>query len=162
MNTALTEAAGAPPKTAAKSGVAPHKIVIGAIAALVLVAGTIIGIRHWQFYVAHEETDDAQVEGDISPVLPRVSGYVERVLVVDNQHVDAGQALIEVDPKELDVRVAEAGAALQNSVANEATAQAALEGARASADTAKANVETALVRQRKAASDLVRDTSLFK
>jgi membrane fusion protein, multidrug efflux system len=162
MNTALTEAAGAPPKAAAKSGVAPHKIVIGAIAALILVAGAIIGIRHWQFYITHEETDDAQVEGDISPVLPRVSGYVERVLVIDNQHVDAGQPLIEVDPKELDLKVAEAGAALQNSVANEATAQAALEGARASAETAKANVETALVRQRKAASDLARDTSLFK
>jgi membrane fusion protein (multidrug efflux system) len=37
--------------------------------------------------MAHEETDDAQVEGDISPVLPRVSGYVTQVLVVDNQRV---------------------------------------------------------------------------
>jgi membrane fusion protein (multidrug efflux system) len=67
-----------------------------------------------------------------------------------------------VDPKELDLKVAEADAALQNAVANQATAQAALAGARASAQTAKANIETALVRQRKAASDLERDASLFK
>jgi len=94
-------------------------------------------------------------------VLPRVSGYVDRVLVVENQRVAAGQALIEVDPKELDLKVAEADAALQNAKADQATAQAALAGARASAQTAKANVETALVRQRKAASDLARDTNLF-
>jgi membrane fusion protein (multidrug efflux system) len=162
MNTALTEAAGAPTKPAAKSRVAPHKIAIGAVAALVVIAGALLGIRHWQYFVSHEETDDAQVEGDISPVLPRVSGYVERVLVSDNQRVDAGQALIEVEPKELDLRVAQADAALQNAVANQATAQAALAGARASAETAKANIETALVRQRKAASDLERDTNLFK
>jgi len=71
--------------------------------------------------------------GTSGPVLPRVSGYVERVLVSDNQHVDAGHALLEVDPKELDLKVAEADAALQNAVANQATAQAALAGARASA-----------------------------
>jgi membrane fusion protein (multidrug efflux system) len=162
MNTALTQAADTPAKVAAKSGVAPHKIAIGAVAALVLVAGALLGIRHWQFYSTHEETDDAQVEGDISPVLPRVSGYVEQVLVSDNQRVDAGKVLLEVDPKEPDLKVAEADAALQNAVANQATAQAALAGARASAQTAKANIETALVRQRKAASDLERDTNLFK
>ncbi len=163
MNKALAQPADAPAVPApANSGVAPHKIAIIAAVALVLIAGAVLGFRHWQFYSSHEETDDAQVEGDISPVLPRVSGFVDKVLVVDNQHVDAGQALIEVDPKELDLRVAEADAALQNALADHATAEAALAGARASAETAKANIETALVRQRKAASDLERDSSLFK
>ena len=119
-------------------------------------------MRHWQFSAAHEETDDAQVEGHISPVLPRVSGYVARVLVADNQRVDAGQALIEVDPRELDLRVAAAEAALQNALAEQGDRRGALASARASAATAAANVETALVRQRKAASDLARDTSLSK
>jgi membrane fusion protein (multidrug efflux system) len=163
MNKALSEAADAPSNVAApKSGIAPIKLIVGAVAAAALIAGSVFGFRHWQFFTTHEETDDAQVEGDISPVLPRVSGYVNRVLVSDNQHVDAGQALIEVDPKEFDLKVAEADAALENARADQVTAEAALAGARASAQTAKANIETALVHQRKAASDLERDTSLFK
>jgi membrane fusion protein, multidrug efflux system len=163
MNKVPAEAAAAPVVAApAPSRISPQKVALIAVVAIVLVAGTLLGIRHWRFYSSHEETDDAQVEGDISPVLPRVSGYVDKVLVVENQHVDAGQALIEVDPKELDLKVAESDAALQNAVADQATAEAALAGARASAGTAKANIETALVRQRKAASDLERDSSLFK
>jgi membrane fusion protein (multidrug efflux system) len=163
MNKALAEAAEAPAVPASSnSRMSAQKIAIIAVAALVVIAGTALAVRHWRFYSSHEETDDAQVEGDIGPVLPRISGYVERVLVNENQHVDAGQALIEVDPKELDLKVAEADAALQNAIAGQATAEAALAGARGSAETAKANIETALVRQRKAASDLERDTNLFK
>ena len=141
-------------------GLAPTGVVVVTVAALVLVAGIVLGVRHWRYYAAHEETDDAQVEGHISPVLPRVSGYVARVRVTDNQHVDAGQALIEIDPRELDLRVAQSEAALQNTLAEQRTAEASLSGARASAATAAANVETALVRQRKAASDLARDAKL--
>lgn len=163
MHKALSEVTDAPAGSdAAKSKFGLHKIAIIAAAAIALVVGAIVGIRHWHYYKAHEETDDAQVEGDISPVLPRISGYVERVLVKDNQHVYAGQALIEVDPKELDLKVAQADAALLNARAGQATAEAALAEARASALTAKANVETALVHQRKAASDLERDSNLVK
>jgi membrane fusion protein (multidrug efflux system) len=163
MTKALSEASHAhaeKPRIAQK--VAPNRIIIGMIAVLTLVAGLVIGVRRWHFYLAHEETDDAQIEGDISPVLPRVSGYVARVLVKDNQHVDAGQILVEIDPRELDVKVAQSQAALRNALAEQGTAEASLAGARASAATAAANVETALVRQRKAASDLERDTRLFK
>ena len=133
-----------------------------AVAGAALAAGAVIGLRHWTYFRAHEETDDAQVSGHISPVLPRVPGYVAKVLVRDNQHVDAGQALLEVDPSELDLKVAEASAEVQNAAADQSTARAALASARASSGTAAANVETALVRQRKAESDLARDSSLFK
>jgi membrane fusion protein, multidrug efflux system len=162
MNKALSQEADVPDETAAtKSGTNMTRVVIIAVAALALAAGTVVGIKHWRYYTAHEETDDAEVEGHISPVLPRVSGFVTRVLVSDNQRVDAGQTLIEVDPKELDLKVAEADAAVQNAAADQATAQAALSGARAAALTAAANVQTALVRQRKTAADLVRDSNLF-
>jgi membrane fusion protein (multidrug efflux system) len=162
MNKALSEATPAPVETTRPgSKLAPSRLVVATIAALVLVAGIALGVRHWRFYVAHQETDDAQVEGHISPVLPRVPGYVARVLVGDNQHVDAGQVLIEVDPRELDLKVAQSEAALQNALAEQRTAEASLAGARASAATAAANVETALVRQRKAASDLERDKRLL-
>jgi membrane fusion protein (multidrug efflux system) len=161
MNKAISEASEAPTSNAAsRSGLSPQKWIVGGVAALVLVVGSVIGVRHWRYYVSHEETDDAQVEGHVSPVLPRVSGYVSRVFVSDNEHVSAGQPLVEIDPKELDVRVASAEAALQNAVAEQATAEAALASSKAQAETAEANVETALVRQRKAASDLERDSNL--
>jgi membrane fusion protein, multidrug efflux system len=163
MNKALSETTAVPTGTAeTKSRITPTKLIVGAVAALALVVGIVVGIRHWTYYTAHEETDDAEVEGHISPVLPRVSGYVTQVLVSDNQHVDAGQTLIEIDPKELNLRAAEANAAVQNAAADEETAEAALSGARSAAVTAAANVETALVHQRKTASDLARDTNLFK
>jgi len=148
----------APKEVAAPTG---RRNLILAVAAVALIVAALFGFKHLQFYLAHEETDDAQVEGHISPVLPRVSGYVATVLVNDNERVKAGQPLVEIDPKELDLRVSEADAALKNALADRATAEAALASAEAAVATAQANVETALVRSRKADHDLERDTKLF-
>ncbi len=147
------------PATASK--VAPKHIIAGLCVAAALAVGLYFGIRHISYVLAHEETDDAQVEGHVSPVLPRVSGYVTRVLVDDNQHVNAGDPLVEIDSHELDLKVSEASAALDNAIADEATAAAFLATAKALEATSEANEATALVRQRKAASDLARDTKLF-
>src|SRR6202142_4380066 len=143
------------------SRVTPRHIVVGSMVAIALCAGAFYGIRHLRFVMTHAETDDAQVEGHVSPVLPRVSGYVARVLVGDNQRVNAGDLLVEIDTRELDLKVAGADAALKNSMADQATAEASLSAARTAASTAAANVDTGLVRQRKAASDLARDSRLF-
>lgn len=152
---------GTPEAPRTNSRAPSRTAAIGVLAALVVAVGAFYGIKRWEFFMVHEETDDAQVEGHISPVLPRVSGYVARVLVDDNERVAAGQALIEIDPKELDLRVAAADASLRNAQAEHATAEASLESAKAAAATAAANVQTALVRQRKAAHDLERDARLF-
>ena len=127
-----------------------------------LVAGYLRVIRHLQFALRHEETDDAQVEGDISPVLPRVSGYVTRILVVDNQHVEAGQPLVEIDARELDLKIAETEAGVQSAEASSRNAWAALANAQAAAEVARANTAVAAVTQAKTAADLARDTNLFK
>ncbi len=132
----------------------PRKIVFAVLASLALTAGLLFGLRYLRYALSHEETDDAQVQGHISPVLPRVSGYVARVLVDDNQRVAAGQPLVEIDPADLDLRIASAEAALQN-------AESVLANARAAAAAAAANVETARVLRDKAADDLVRDKKLF-
>ena len=87
-------AAGDAPKSPPRGP--SHRALIGAVAAIVAAAGLFYGIKRWEFFVVHEETDDAQVEGHISPVLPRVSGYVARVLVNDNDRVVAGQPLVEI------------------------------------------------------------------
>src|SRR6266581_338231 len=79
-------------------------------AALLLVA---LGALGWWLYARHfEETDDAQIDGDISAVSPRVPGTVTAVHVVDHQEVKLGDLLVELDPTDLEVAVAQARAAV--------------------------------------------------
>ncbi|HEY3756375.1 MAG TPA: HlyD family secretion protein [Opitutaceae bacterium] len=153
------------PKTAkAQPGrlIAPSRWAMIAAGALFVVLAAFYGWQRLQFSFAHIETDDAQVEGDISPVLPRVSGYVTDVLVRDNQKVVAGQPLLEIDARELDLKVVSASAALSTARAALATSEATVEKARAALLVAQASVSVAAVRHDKGDSDLNRDTSLFQ
>jgi membrane fusion protein (multidrug efflux system) len=134
--------------------------VIG-ISAAVLAAGVFFGVKYARFFASHEETDDAQVEGDISPVLPRISGYVARVLVRDNERVVAGQPLILIDSAELDLRVSRETTTRQTVEADLRTAEAGLAAARAALAVARANIAALLVRRDKTASDLAQDRGLF-
>ncbi|WP_216679322.1 HlyD family secretion protein [Hymenobacter siberiensis] len=106
------------------------------IMALVLLAGGYYGFTRYQFAKAHESTDDAQVEGDVYPVLPRVGGPVLEVKVDDNQPVKKGQVLVTLDQADYQQRVNAAEAALF-------AAQAQVTAARAGVGTANANVRTA-------------------
>jgi membrane fusion protein (multidrug efflux system) len=136
-------------------------VVLGAVGAVLFLVAAYYGITEFRFYLAHEETEDAQVDGNISPVLPRVSGYVTRVLIKDNQHVEAGQPLIEVDAREPGLRVEAASAALETSKSARETASAMHADALASIAVAEANLAAARISADKAASDLARDTRLF-
>jgi len=86
-------------------------------AVLVVVIG---GLFLWRYLSSYESTDDAQVDVHLYPVSARVSGYVVRVNVDDNQWVEKGTVLVEIDPKDYEVSVAQAQANLANA---EATAQ---------------------------------------
>jgi membrane fusion protein, multidrug efflux system len=83
---------------------------------VVLVAGFFL----WRYLSSYESTDDAQADVHLYPVSARVSGYVVRVNVDDNQWVEKGTVLVEIDPKDYEVAVAQAQANLANA---EATAQ---------------------------------------
>jgi membrane fusion protein, multidrug efflux system len=71
-------------------------------------------------FAAWESTDDAQVDGYIYPVSSRITGYVTRVTVDDNQYVQAGTVLAQLDPKDYEVAVANAKATLANDQASAA------------------------------------------
>ena len=58
--------------------------------------------------MGYESTDDAFIEGHVVPISPRVSGHVAKVLVNDNELVEAGQVLVELDPADFQTRVAAA------------------------------------------------------
>jgi membrane fusion protein (multidrug efflux system) len=90
-------------------------LIIGALA-IVLVGGLFL----WQYFSSYESTDDAQVDVHLYPVSSRISGYVIKVNVGDNQWVDKGTVLAEIDPRDYQVAVDKARADLANA---EATAR---------------------------------------
>jgi membrane fusion protein, multidrug efflux system len=93
----------------------PNAIWIIAAVVVLLVIG---GIFVWQYYAARESTDDAQIDGHIDPISPRVTGTVVNVLHDDNEVVQAGTLLVEMDPKDYQVSVDRARADLANAQAN--------------------------------------------
>src|SRR5262245_25748687 len=124
-----------------------------AFAALLLIIGLIFGVRYYLHAISHESTDDAFIDGHIIKISPKVSGYVVRLLITDNQHVNAGDLLLEIDPRDYDVRLAQARANLQSAIARHGAARinveltnvtsgASVVQASAGVDQARSNVLT--------------------
>jgi membrane fusion protein, multidrug efflux system len=91
-------------------------LVVAAIA-LALIASA--GVWYWRS-TKSESTDNAQIDGFIYPISSRVSGTVTRVMVDENQYVQAGTVLAQLDPKDYDVAIAVARATLANDEASAA------------------------------------------
>src|SRR5690349_20710761 len=106
-------------------------------AALVIIAA---GLFVWHYYSIRESTDDAQIEGDIVPVAARVGGTVTKVLVEDNQFVEAGTVLVELDRTDYEVALQRAEAELADAQAN---AVAAKTGVPLTATTTSSQLEVA-------------------
>src|SRR5271170_5225091 len=96
----------------------PRAPMILAIAAVVLLVGGYFAYRYFSMY---ESTDDAEVDGHLMPLSARITGYVIKVNVDDNQYVDAGTVLAEIDPRDYQVALDQANASLADA---QATAQA--------------------------------------
>ena len=105
-------------------------IAIVVVALLVIIGG----LFYWHS-TYYEDTDDAQVDGDLYQVSARVSGQVVKVYVEDNQQVQAGEALAEIDPKDYQVAVDQAQA-------NLASAEADYEQAKVNVPITNVNVAT--------------------
>jgi membrane fusion protein (multidrug efflux system) len=147
------------------------------VAAVVLVVGGVLLYRH---YAVRESTDDAQIEGDIIPISARVGGTVTAVTVEDNQYVEAGTVLVQIDPTDYQVAQRHAEADLADALANESAARTGVpiaatttknitESARANVaasqqDVAAANasLNEAIANHNKAAADLARFKSLVE
>src|SRR5437867_10000078 len=79
-------------------------LIIGLV--VLLVAGFFL----WRYFNSYESTDDAQIDGHLNPVSARVGGHVLKLLVNDNDYVQAGQVLVQIDPRDYEVLVARAKA----------------------------------------------------
>lgn len=143
------------------------KFIIAAIVAIVLIAGGIYLVNIISYDKTHEETDNAVIEGDVVPIIPRTSGYITKIYISDNQTLKKGDTLFLIDDRELKVKLNQAKAALENAKANltstqslVATGEANYSVSLANAAAAKDNIAIAKARLWKVQQDFERYSAL--
>ncbi len=152
----------------AKAAPKKSKAFLFVLIALVI-AGGWFGTTKYLHGQHHEETDNAQIEANISPVIPRVAGYVKEVRVKDNQIVKKGDTLLILDDRDLAVKLQAAEAALATSQSNLGAAKANTNASRANIattqagiSTADAQIEAAKINVRRTTQDYDRYANLIK
>jgi membrane fusion protein, multidrug efflux system len=145
-----------------------NKKFIFIFATLILLGGS-YGVYKYKHSLAHESTDDAQIEKNMNPIIPRIAGYVTKVYVKDNDFVKKGDTLFTIDNRDYLVKVEEANAALvssegsyEASKADIGTAQANVSVSDANVQSAGGNIETAKIRLNRASNDFDRYANLYK
>jgi len=110
-------------------------------AIVVVLVLAVIGVAAWWWITqGRESTDDAQVDAHVIPMASRVGGTVLKVPVEDNQLVEAGTVLVEIDPRDYQVAVDKAKAELADA---EATAIAAQSNVPITSTSTQSGVSTA-------------------
>jgi membrane fusion protein (multidrug efflux system) len=141
------------------------KIVLPIVAIIGLIL-IVWAFQKWSYGRSHQSTDNAQLDGHIVPVLAKVGGYVKTVNVSENDHVNAGQLLVQLDDADYRVRVQQAQADL---AAAEATAggggiagqaQAQVQSAAGQRAALDAQIGAARANANKADADLARAREL--
>ncbi len=140
----------------------------------------------WRYLGSYESTDDAQIDGHVNSVSARVSGHVLKLNVDDNQYVEKGTVLVEIDPADYEGAVATARAQyadaqaqaaaaginvpitnvstssqVSGAQAGVASAKAGIAAARQQLDAAKAQIAEAEANNTKAQNDLLRYKQLI-
>ncbi len=140
----------------------------------------------WRYLASYESTDDAQIDGHVNSVSARVGGHVLKLNVEDNQYVEKGTVLVEIDPADYEVALAQARAAyaeaqaqaaaaginvpithvstssqVSGAEAGVASAKSGIAAARQQFDAAKSQAAEAEANNTKAQSDLVRYKQLI-
>jgi len=132
------------------------------VVSIVLLTGVYFGYQKVHFALTHESTDNAQIETQITPVLPRVAGYVKSIAVKDYDSVKTGDLLVELDDAELQQQLEEMEADFAQADVDIINAKASLNNALVSLKVNKGNVELSAIRKQKALDDLQRDQNLYK
>ena len=139
------------------------------VLAILVICGGWFGISKYNHSLHHEDTDDAQVSADISPVIPRVAGYIVEAKVKDNQVVKKGDTLLVLDNRDYAIKVEQAEAALEiaqtnlgNARAVTSAAKANIASSQASVGTVDAQIEAAKVNLWRATQDFERYENLIK
>jgi membrane fusion protein (multidrug efflux system) len=122
-----------------------------ALTALLCVAG----LRFWNYTQSYEWTDDAEIRGHLDPLSTRINDTVIHVDVENTYHVQKGQVLVDLDPRDYQ-------ASLENAVANLAEAEQGVEAAQQSYNLSIANLAAAEATNAKAQLDVQRFGELYR
>src|SRR4029453_4455209 len=123
---------------------------------LLLALGCLVGLATlsygghvWYTAITFVSTDDAYVDGTISPVSAKVAGHIVELFVQDNQTVKQGDVLLRVDPRDFQAKREQARAAVATAEATLRAARSEVpltrEGTRAQIDQARASLQAAVV-----------------
>jgi membrane fusion protein (multidrug efflux system) len=126
------------------------------IGALLLVAVLGVVVYWWFFAHGHETTDDAFISADITSVSPQVAGHVITLAVDDNQNIPKGHLIVQIDPRDFNIALANAQTQLQvaQGQLEQANSQVAVNEAQVQQN--KADVATAQANDWQAQEDLNR------
>ena len=129
-----------PPASPASTGGSPFKKLLIATILLGLTgAAGYFGYKFYAFASTHEDTDDAYVTAHLHQVSSRINGTVLKVLVDDNDHVEAGQLLVALDPRDFEVRVEQAAAELETAERQAHVADVSIDLAKTTAEGQNTN-----------------------
>src|ERR1700743_3922160 len=112
--------------------------VLPIILGIVLIGGIIFGIKEYVYYSKHVDTDDAQIDGNISPVVARVGGYVDSIYFEENQHVNNNQVLVKLDDRDYKVKLEQALDAQKGASAGVGVGQSQIIATAANSSSARA------------------------
>ena len=139
------------------------------IIAVLVLSALSYGIFKYVHSLSHESTDDAQIEKNMNPIIPRVMGYITKVNIKDNDYVKKGDTLFTIDNNDYIVKLEDAKAALiaaqgnfEVSKADVGSALASVSVSDANVQSAGGNIETAKIRLGRATNDFERYENLYK
>ena len=139
------------------------------IIAVLILSALSYGIYKYVHSLSHETTDDAQIEKNMNPIIPRVMGYITKVYIKDNDYIKKGDTLFTIDNNDYIVKLEDAKAALiaaqgnfEVSKADVGSALASVSVSDANVQSAGGNIETAKIRLGRATNDFERYENLYK
>lgn len=132
------------------------KIVIIAVGLIALVYCAYFIMQHLRY----ETTDNAQVEGHIYQVNPKIGGQIIEVLVDDNEYVTRGKVLARIDKSDIELLYAQSKAGLAKIQAEKASAIAVMEASKSASQAARSNIGVVSAKRERLSTDLRRFTNL--
>ena len=151
-----------PTSIAPVAPVAPKRSKVLPVIGLLALLGIGWMGKTWYYNQSHENTENAQVDGSIVPVIAKISGYVKAVKVNENQRVSAGDVIVQLDDAEYAVRLAQSDAELAaasfvaGGKGQDGQAEAQIRSAASQGQVVQAQIQAARAAQAKASADLNR------
>lgn len=158
--TALEGVLPAAPTSIRGKKLSVRKLLLAGAAFVALAGASWYGYDYWTVGQYLVSTDDAYVKADNTTIAPKVSGYLDRVLVSDNEHVKAGQVLARIDDRDFRVALDQARADVQAANATIASKEAQLDVQQAVIKAARATLDVDQAALTFAAQDNKRYTDL--